>query len=399
MAAQMNDMNTAQKPEGRSDIVVLVSTILIASFNNASLVAARLIMPLIGLGMGLSSTYVGLMAALFTLTPMLFNVRFGRWVDRVGTLLPIYFSNLLIVLAGVLFAVFSSPAILFPVAGLIGAGAVFSHVAATRAVGEIGHPSKRAANLGYLVLGYSALQFVMPMIASISFERFGAVAALAAIGCFAILGILWIFCGRHNFSSRAKRVQPETSRGRTVELLRLPDLRRWLLIAGTFSTSFAIYPFIVSLHAVEVGLSPAQAGLMFGAFAVGSAISRGSVSLVTRYSSPNVTMLATLVIGGITYAVLPFAHDFYPLMALSLIIGATLAISIPISLALIYDDAPEGRVNEAIGLSMSITNFMQTVTPLALGILASHFGVAVMIWALAIFMLAASVLTAKAPGR
>ncbi len=375
----------------------LLGTILIAGLNNAPLAGARLVMPMIALGLGVATPMIGVMAALFSLAPMIFNVSFGRWVDRIGTWVPILFSTALIMLACLMFEIVRQPAILLPVAALIGAGAMFSHVAATRAVGDLGGPDVRARNLGFLVVSYALFQFLGPMAAGYALGGYGPTAAFAVLGGFALLTCGVLATRFHNFTSAPKESRPTTSPGRTAELLKLPALMRWLVIIGVFGGVQSIYPFIVSLHAVEIGLTAAQAGMLLGAFAIGSLTSRASVGLVTRVLLGQRVVFLALLIGGLAYGAIPFLHGFRPLLGLSFVLGFAIGIGAPIALALIYDAAPANRINESIGLGMAITNFLQTFLPLGLGLAASGFGVSAMIWALSLSMLIAAIAATGRP--
>jgi MFS transporter, DHA1 family, multidrug resistance protein len=370
-------------------------TILIAGLNNAPLAAGRLIMPMIALSMGISTPVIGVMAALFSLAPMLFNVSFGRWVDRVGTLVPMLFSTGLILLACLLFDIFGSQEFLLAMAGLIGAGAMFSHVVATRAVGDIGNSDVRARNLGYLVVGYSFFQFLGPMAAGVAYEKYGAAIAVASMGGFSLLAAMCLACRTHNFSSSPKERRTIASPGRTVELLAIPSLLRWLVTNGIFGGIQTIYPLVVSLHSVEIGLSPAEAGSLLGAFAIGSAVSRATVRFSTRRLKNQTVVLLALLCGAFAYALLPALHTIQPLLGLSLVLGFAIGLGAPISLTLIYETAPPNRINESIGLGMTMTNFLQTFLPLILGFVAAGLGVGSMVWLLAAAILIAAAMILK----
>lgn len=397
-AGQPSEWEVAPRDFHRPPRGQLLVTIMIAGLNNAPLAGARLVMPMMALAMGVGTPVIGLMAALFSLAPMLLNVRFGRWVDRAGTWAPILFSTGLILLACLMFELVRAPAVLLPVAALIGAGAMFSHVAATRAVGDLGGADVRARNLGYLVVSYALFQFLGPMAAGFALERYGPSASFAVIGGFAALTCLTLASGAHNFTATPKESQPTTSRGSAIELLRQPVLARWLVIIGVFGGVQANYPFVISLHAARAGLSGAEAGMILGAFAMGSLTSRASVGLVTSVlRGPTVALAA----GGLAYAAIPFLTGVRPLLGLSFVLGFAIGFGAPISLALIYEAALPDRINESIGLGMAITNFLQTFLPLGLGVFASGLGVGAMIWALSLSMLiaAATATGARDPKR
>lgn len=369
-------------------------TFVIAGLNMAAMFAARLVVPMLALSMGASSTLVGATAAMFTAVPMFLSVSFGRWLDRSGTLLPIVFSTSLIILAANVFWIVPGKYTLLVVAGLIGTAGVFTHMAATRAVGGVGIASKRPRNLGYLVLSYSLFQFMGPMIAGASYQYFGAIAAITTIGGFSLLSITVVGLGFHYFKREKVGLGPRAVTRRTYQLLSLRSLRSWIFMSSAFIAAQSIYPFVVSIYAVEIGLPPIQAGWLLGAFAIGTFVSRFFTPLLTRYFRAGVTLVVALIMSAIIYALIPFVQDICSLSALSFGLALPLGIGVPVSLAMIYDSAPEGRVNESVGLSMTVNNLLQTLFPLILGMSVSRLGVAPMVLVFAVAMAAFAFITA-----
>lgn len=392
--AEIASLPDARRPTPPARPGRLPATILIAGLNNAPLAGARLVLPMIALSMGVGTALVGLMASLFTLAPMFMTVAFGRWVDRAGPQVPILFSTTLILAACLVFEAVPSQSALLAMAALIGAGAMFSHVAATRAVGEIGPPSARVRHIGHLVVAYALFQFMGPMVAGASFERGGERAAILSLGAFAALSFVVLATPWHNYRRWPQESRPATP-GRTRELWSVPGLPLQLICIGIFGGVQAIYPFVISLHAVAEGLSAAQAGMMLGAFAIGSLVSRLTVGQVTRWLAAPVAVRLALAAGGLGYAALPFLHSLLPLLGLSLMLGFAIGIGSPIVLVLTYDVAPPARVNEAIGLGMALTNFLQTVLPLTLGLVASGLGIGPMAGVLALTMLICAALAGR----
>jgi MFS transporter, DHA1 family, multidrug resistance protein len=56
-------------------------------------------------------------------------------------------------------------------------------------------------------------------------------------------------------------------------------------------------------------------------------------------------------------------------------------------------------MNESVGLSMALTNFLQTISPLALGLAVTGMGLAPMIWILALGMVGASIMAVRGTGE
>lgn len=376
--------------------VKLWLTILIASLDNGALAAGRLVLPLVALSVGASSALVGVMSGVFTAMPMLFSVRFGRWVDQTGTLVPMLFASSLIAASSLFFVLAPSRLVLVPIAGLLGAGAVFAHVATARAVTAPSQSFERARNLGLLVTSYALFQFLCPMIASLVFDHFGGTIAVVTISGFGVLSIVGLAAlPIHNYRPAPHRSRVEAPSGGGLELFRMAKLRRWILVSSVFSASQTIFPLIVSLHSVEIGLSASRAGLVLGAFALGTVVSRLSVGLVGRTLRPAVALTCALLAGAVIYAALPLARTLPALLPLAALLGLPLGIGVPISLNLIYDVAPHDRSNEAVGLCMSVTNFLQMTVPLSLGFVASSFGVAAMTWLISLMLLSPLTLTLR----
>jgi hypothetical protein len=68
----------------------------------------------------------------------------------------------------------------------------------------------------------------------------------------------------------------------------------------------------------------------------------------------------------------------------------------PVSLMLIYDRAPAGRAGEALGLRLTINNFMHIAVPMLFGSLGTVFGVAPVFAANAAILAAGGVLSKRA---
>lgn len=373
----------------------LVATLAIAGIVHAPLAAARLVLPMIALAMGASLALAGVISALFTAAPVLFSLSFGRWADRSGTLRPLVFSAVLTILAALAFLLAPSAQILLVTASLVGAGVVFAHVVATRAVGECGPPQDRARNLGLMVLGYALAQFAGPMLAGAVLERFGASAALAVIGGFGVLTLAALAGVRHNYTTEFRALPEAKSRGRVADLVALPALRKWVIAASTFAGVMTLYPFVVAIHAVGAGFSAVQAGGALGAFAGGNFVSRVVMPVLVRRLAPTRLIVPSLLTGGAAFALVPLVERFPVFAALSAVIGLLLGLGGPITLSLIYDASPPERVNEAVGLSMTLSNAIQTALPLLLGVLAAAHGVAPVVWGLAVVMGATAALVRR----
>ncbi|MDZ3992237.1 hypothetical protein PspTeo4_15840 [Pseudomonas sp. Teo4] len=374
-------------PTATTSTLGFVGTCTVAGLNLASMFAARLVVPLLALSMGASALFVGATAAMFTAVPMLFSLGFGRWLDRVGTLWPMAFAASLAVVAALVFMLIPRAFALLVVAGLVGAGGVFAHMAATQAIGAVEDVTQRARDLGYLVLGYSLFQFSGPLIVGATYQYWGSTAAMLTLGVFSLISLAVLALGGHLFQHKRRQGTASKASRPARMLLAQADLRGWILISSVFVAAQSIYPFVLSLHISQVGLGALEAGWILGAFAVGTFVSRLCTPLLTRRFEIKSTLKGAVVAGALVYGVMPWVRDPLLLAALSWLLALPLGVGVPVALAMIYDAAPSGQVNESVGLSMSLNNLVQTILPLLFGVFASHYGVTPMVLVFALAML------------
>lgn len=378
------------KPNGvpPSSRVKLALTIILASMATAGLAGSRLIVPVVALAMGANVLVIGIIGSLFSAVPMLFSVAFGRWIDRKGASLPLITGAALVAIAGFAPVLLATPYTLLLTAALVGAGAIITHLAATRAVGQSGPREDRSRNLTLLVLSHSIAQFIGPTIVGIAYEDFGIHVSFAFIGCLGVAIIAGWSLVPHHYHAQSGIVAAGTVKPRFWDLMMMPTLRKWLIVSGTFMAVVTTFPFTVALHSAEVGVSPAEAGLVLGAFAGGMFLARLSASIASRRMKTSRMVTLSLLFGGSSYALVPFTHDFATFLAASAMCGLLLGVGGPLTLVLIYDAAPDDRVNEAVGMSLTVSNALQTVLPLLMGALAAQFGMGMVAWTMSASLLA-----------
>ena len=208
-----------------------------------------------------------------------------------------------------------------------------------------------------------------------------------------MLSILGLALRVHFFKREKTGSSPRAVSHRAYQLLSIGNLRSWIFLSSVFVAAQAIYPFVVSLHAVAIGLSAFEAGWLLAAFAIGTFVSRFFTPLLTKYFRAHITLMVALIMSAAVYSLIPFVQDIRVLTVLSCALALPLGVGVPITLVMIYESAPDGRVNESIGLSMAANNLLQTIFPLILGVSVASFGVAPMVLVFAVSMVAAALLS------
>jgi len=375
-------------PARGSDLAILAGSLGVGGLSSASLAAARLVLPTFAVAIGAGVPMAGLVSSVMTAVSILFSHRVGRWIDTVGPRVPMLLSLAMIVVAPLIYLAVPLVPVLLLTSVLTGSGAMFAHIASTRAVGEAGPPADRSRNLGYLVLCYAIAQFFGPMAAGWTFEHVGPLWGLSCIAAFGGLALLGMVLVPHNytrFSEGRRRSNVAGTRG-MFSLLGLPTLRLWLSSSTVFVGVISFYPFIVAIHAVDIGLSAAQAGVVLGFYAAGSFVARLATPVALRLMQREWLIVCALAMGCVEYALIPFTHAFETFALFSGVLGLSLSIGVPLTLSLIYDTAPTGNENGAVGLGTAMSNILQTTLPLSLTVLPVSLGIGPMLWALSVAM-------------
>ena len=339
---------------------------------------SRVVASLLALDLGAGPGLIGVLIATYSIFQLLFALVVGRISDRYGSRWPML-GGTVVFGAGLLIpaAAPSLPA-LFVSAPLIGIGFVFFNVAVQNLAGTLGTAADRPRHFSTLSLGYSSGHMIGPVIAGFMIDRLGFPAAYVAFAVVTLITIVALVLSPQ-LGAQSARSAPVP--GSAFDLLRLPSLRRMIVVSGLVTTGWDLYIFYVPIYGHSVGLSASSIGTILGAFAAASFIVRVALPVITR-SLPVETILAGAM-GIAALLFLPFAYvtQMPILLALSFGIGLTLGVSQPLTLNLTYNRSPDGRSGEVTGLRLTINNITHIAVPLAAGSVGALLGVAPVFWA------------------
>jgi MFS family permease len=357
----------------------LFPVICLAVIGHTAFTASRLTVSLAAIQMKAPTLTVGLLLSLYALLPMLLSVHAGRWLDRVGTRVPMLTGTAVI---GVGFAVptvwLSMPALFFN-SLMVGTGFMLFHMSIQKLTGELADGPERMRNFGYLAVGFSISAFFGPIIAGQLIDHAGAGASFGAsfgasglliVLAFALLRWRWTFSGQ----TLLEQGQPAQS-GKVLDLLGTPQLRRLYLSVVLTSTAWDVHMFLTPIQGSKIGLSASQIGVVLGAFAAATFLVRMALPLlVRRFSEWQLIGTVQLVACGV-YLAFPLVSTHYGLIVLSFVLGLGLGVGQPAVMSLLHQVSPPGRVGEAVGLRMTLINGTQTVLPTAFGGIGSLLAV------------------------
>ncbi len=258
-------------------------------------------------------------------------------------------------------------------------------IATQHVTGDLGPPSERVANYGLLALGYSISGFLGPLIAGFAIDRFGFTATFGLFALIPVLPVAVLATGRIALP-RVHRGEHAAHKGRMLDLLRLPAIRRLLLVNALFALGWDLHTIFVPIYGARIGLAAAEIGMILSAFAAATFVVRFGMRWISRLASERQVLTAALLVAGLVYFVFPFSTSATMLMALSFALGLGLGSGQPMVMSLLHAQAPPGRMGEASGVRMALIQAMAVAVPLVFGALGSSLGLLPVFWTVGLLL-------------
>jgi MFS family permease len=369
--------------------IVAFTTLLVQGCHMGS----RVVASLLAISLGANAFEVGALISVYSVFPLLLGVYSGRISDRLGPRLPMLIGTGVIAIGLLVPYLITTLPALYVSCMLVGTGFVFFNVSNQALGGALGTPAERTHNFATVGLGYSAGHLVGPVTAGYAIDHLGHAHGYLIFAVLALVPTA-VFAFDKRFDIR--RSEAPRKRGNTFALLKLPHLRRAVIVSGLITTGWDLYGFYVPIYGHSIGLSASTIGNILGAFAVATFLVRTVVARLTRRFGIEPVLRAAALAGAVLFV--PFAMvDYVPaLFLLSFGIGLTLGCSQPLTLNLAYNHSPEGRAGEVTGLRLTINNITHVGVPVASGALAAVLGVAPVFWICAALLVTSGYLS-RAP--
>ena len=358
---------------------------------------SKVAVSLSALELGANSFTVGILAALYSVFPLLLAVYAGRISDRLGVRAPILLGSIGITLGLLLPALHAGLVVLILCPALIGLGHIFFHVSIHNAVGSIGAAADRARNFSTFALGAAVATFIGPSLAGFSIDTNGFRATFALLAAVSMLVVVLALVFRATLLPR-RNTEREPAGQRALDLLREAPLRRTLIMSGVTLTGIELFSFYMPVYGQSIGLSATQIGLVLSSYAAAAFVVRLLMQDLARRFGETGVLTGSLFVAAATYALFPFLSGTAMLVATAFLLGLGLGSAQPLTIMLTYHHAPPGRSGEALGMRLTVNKVTQIAIPLVFGGIGSVFGLAPVFWANAAFLLAGGVLSVRTSG-
>src|SRR5688572_16733446 len=346
---------------------------------------SRVVASLLAISLGANAFEVGLLISVYSIFPLLLGVYSGRISDRFGPRRPMLIGAVIMTLGLALPFVQPTLPALYASCVLIGTGFVFFNVSNQTLGGAIGTAAERTHNFATLGLGYAAGHLVGPVLAGYAIDYLGHTSAYLILAVM-MLAPAAMFALDRRFAIPPARATRDGAN--TFALLRLPALRRAVIVSGLITTGWDLYGFYVPIYGNSIGLSASTIGNILGVFAVATFVVRTVLARITGRFGIERVLRAAALCGAALFVPFALVEHVPVLFALSFGIGLALGCSQPLTLNLAYNHSPAGRSGEVAGLRLTINNITHIGVPVASGALAAAIGVAPVFWVCSVLLVA-----------
>ncbi|MDR0275808.1 MAG: MFS transporter [Burkholderiaceae bacterium] len=356
---------------------------------HSAMTGCRLAAPLLALQLGYSAAAVGVLLALYALSPVLLALPAGRLADRHGLHRPLALAVGAATLGAALAAIWPVYAVLCLGSVLAGGAAGTAQIALQRHVGRAAASQAELKSVfSWLAIAPAAANFLGPLLAGLLIDHAGARPAdetgfRAAYVALAVLPLLCWALARRASALAVQDAGKAGARGPVWNLLALPRLRRLLFVNWMQSAAWDAHTFVLPILGHERALSASAIGALMGAFAVAAVLVRMALPTIAKRVAEWRVILTATLIAAAALALYPLAPGVAGMGLCSLALGAALGAVQPMVMSLLHQIAPAARQGEAMALRVMVMNLSSFLLPMLFGSIGAVTGVAGLFWLVA----------------
>ncbi len=353
-------------------LVVLISTISQIGFGGS-----RVAVSLYALELGANQFTVGVLVALYSLSPMFLSIVIGRVSDRVSPHLPMILGSVMMMVALLIPVAAPGIAMLCVLAFLNGLGHLIFSIPLEAAVGGVGGPQHRARNYALITMGWSIANFLGPLMSGILIDTIGNQRVFWVLALLVALPIPLLWWKPRIWPTVAKP-QDDQGKGETnksvFDLWRIPALRATFIAGAIIGSAQDLFQFYMPVYGHAVGLSASAIGAVLGMVALAAFVIRAAIPFLAKKLTEATILTAAIFISATAYLLLPFFVNAYALAVIAFLLGLGVGCAQPMIMSLLYVLAPSGRIAEAIGLYKTLRSVTHVVIPIFFGSVGTAFG-------------------------
>jgi predicted MFS family arabinose efflux permease len=372
-------------------LVVIISILSQAGFSGS-----RVAVALHALELTANQFVIGVVIALYSLCPMLLSIVIGKFADRAPPRLPIILGAAIMTAALILPALIPGLGALCAAAFVLGlAHQVFS-IPLEASVGGIDGAQHRARNYAMVTMGWSAANFLGPLIAGLAIDYLGQLRVYLLLAALTAAPIAILLLKPDLFPKKVAVHADGGIRGSVLDLWRMRPVRISIIAAGVVGSAQDLFQFYLPIYGRSIGLSASAIGMILGMMAVAAFVIRGILPVLVKKLKEARILICAMFIAAVAFTLLPFFVSPYALAAIAFLLGLGVGCAQPMTMSLLYVLTPAGRIAESFGLQKTVRNTTHLAVPIVFGSVGAAFGVTTVFLSNTAVLVASGLLLRKA---
>ena len=365
-------------------------------FNMTAVRAGRVLLALYALKLGAQPFAVGVLAATFSVFPMVLSWQIGRLSDRFG-------SRWLLALGaagggcGMLVPYFvpGLPA-LYVAAAMNGLSFAFYNVSIQNLVGLLSRPDTRTQNFSNYTLVISVTSFLGPLLCGFAIDHAGFALTCLYIALLSLVPVAMLIMRGGVLPGGSRR---EKSAGGLREVLAVPGVWRVLAMCSVVQAGIDLFQFYMPIYGHALNLSASAIGVVLSTFAAAAFVVRLVLPRLLAWRSEETVLAYALYIGAASFLLVPFFKGAAMLALISFMFGLGMGCGQPITMMLTYSHSAAGRSGETLGLRLTINHLTRVIGPVLFGAIGSVFGLLAVFWVNGLLLASGGAVTRSSSGR
>jgi MFS family permease len=348
-----------------------------------SLQAGRVTIMLYALNLGAQPFTVGVLAAMFSVLPMLLSWQVGRFSDRFGSRWLLMFGA-----AGGacgMLAPYVVPGLpaLYVAAVMNGLWFAFSGASLQNLVGLQSQPQESSKNFSNYSLLISCTSFLGPLMAGFSLDYSGPGVACLNLVLLSLVPVAMLAVWGGILPKGTRTAAPA---GSVREMLSESGLWRVLAISSLVITGIDLFQIYMPIYGHSFGMSASAIGVVLAMFSLAAFIVRLILPLLIERLSVDRVLAYSFLIGAAGFTLVPFFTNAAILSLVSFFFGLGMGCGQPITLMMTFSNSAQGRSGEAMGLRVTVNHLTRVIVPVLFGSIGSAFGFFPVFWVNALML-------------
>ncbi|HKX17712.1 MAG TPA: MFS transporter [bacterium] len=351
--------------------------------------------PLYLVAHGASVGAVGAVAGLSGVAPLAVALHVGGLVDERGPTVVLVGSVGLFGLGAAMLAAFSGILEVAIAFTLLTAANIGLAVASQAVVAGASTPVTRIRNYGYYAVSYSAGAVVGPVIGGFLAARLGYTTAFAAMALLMVPSFAVASMVRAARIADGRRVAAGAVHTVIGTIVRERGVGAVLFVSAMMNCAQALQSTFYPLYLSHVGLSVTLIGIAIAAISVASMAVRMLLARAVAQLGQTGALVGAIALSAVALAATPFARQFWPLLGVSALMGASLGFTQPLSMSLLAELVAQQFWGAAFGIRQSVQRVASVVSPFVFGAASAARGLESAFYLGALVLFGAAGVTAR----